>query len=522
MIFNLQQIQDILTILERNTILYSVSILGTDILSEYDKQILSSFGIKIDKLSQETTTFEAMYHFGVLSQILGEKSSKNLKYSQFKKYLSTGKYIKMNDREKEMLQVAKQRTYSHIKGLGQKQKQTVEGIIYEEDQKSRAEYEKVIGDAIKTGIQDKKSLSNIMLEIGNKTGDWQRDLGRIVDTEYNNVFQEGRANQIEKQYGKDSLVYKDVYPGACRHCISAYLTEGIGSKPKLFKLSDLRANGSNIGRKVKDWVATLFGMHPWCFDKETDVLTNEGWKNWTNVTGQEMFLSMNPENGKVYWEKANKLIKYHYKGNFRHYKGFAYELMTTDTHIHFTKSKYGKYRLKFEDSFCKTELLVNTGNGWDGKNDEYFNIGGLKLKFEDYCELMGWWLSDGSISKLRNGKTYQLKITQEKKQNRPIVEKILKKCFGRVWVGNGAFYVNIHDEVADYFRQFGHSYNKYIPDIIKNAKIECIDIFMEAFCRGDGNKRVKQNNKIKSKEVVYNSTSSPKLSSDLGELIIKQ
>ena len=64
--------------------------------------------------------------------------------------------------------------------------------------------------------------------------------------------------------GSDPLVYKDVYVGACRHCIALYLTDGLGSASRLFKLSVLVANGSNIGRKVKDWRATVDGVHPFC------------------------------------------------------------------------------------------------------------------------------------------------------------------------------------------------------------------------------------------------------------------
>ena len=80
----------------------------------------------------------------------------------------------------------------------------------------------------------------------------------------NTAYQEGRASGIEKHTGKDALVYKDVFPGACRHCIRLYLTDGIGSEPIIFKLSQLRENGTNIGRKAADWKATVGSVHPYC------------------------------------------------------------------------------------------------------------------------------------------------------------------------------------------------------------------------------------------------------------------
>ena len=43
-----------------------------------------------------------------------------------------------------------------------------------------------------------------------------------------------------------------------------YLTGGVGSKPRIFKLSKLKSAGTNVGKKAKDWVATLGAVHPYC------------------------------------------------------------------------------------------------------------------------------------------------------------------------------------------------------------------------------------------------------------------
>jgi hypothetical protein len=107
-----------------------------------------------------------------------------------------------------------------------------------------------------------------MLNLGHKTNDWQRDWGRIVETEMHTAQEEGRADDIQRNSTReDPLVFKHVLPTACRHCIKAYLTNGIGSKPKIFKLSELRANGDNIGKKQQDWKPTLGSLHP--FDRCT-------------------------------------------------------------------------------------------------------------------------------------------------------------------------------------------------------------------------------------------------------------
>jgi hypothetical protein len=263
MIFTQNQIQEILSIIDKNTVIFIASTLSVDILSDNDKETLKQAGIKPEQLYNKFTPFQQAFYFGRLSAALGDARTKELDYKDFLSYLNKGQYVPMSAKEQNMYNIAQNRTYIHLKGLGETMKQTVNGIIIEEDQAKRLEYEKIIHDEIATGILERKSLRSIVSEIGHKTGDWQRNLGRIVQTEYDNIFQEGRAAQIENLFGVDALVYKIPLPLACRHCIRVYLTDGLGSEPRIFKLSELISNGSSIGRKPIDYKPVIGTLHPW-------------------------------------------------------------------------------------------------------------------------------------------------------------------------------------------------------------------------------------------------------------------
>lgn len=69
---------------------------------------------------------------------------------------------------------------------------------------------------------------------------------------------------IMKEHGIHAKVYKQTMQQACRYCLNAYTTNGYGSKPVIFDLSELIANGTNIGRKSKDWKPVLTNIHPFC------------------------------------------------------------------------------------------------------------------------------------------------------------------------------------------------------------------------------------------------------------------
>ena len=84
---------------------------------------------------------------------------------------------------------------------------------------------------------------------------------------------------------------------------------------------------------------------------------------------------------------------------------------------------------------------------------------------------MGWWLSDGSISKPKRG-SWQIKITQEKEYNKDEIRQICKKIFYKTWEGVGATYIPIDEDTANYFLQFGHAFSKFIPKEIKNSSLK--------------------------------------------------
>lgn len=237
--------------------------IGKDVLSKKDIKLLKSRGIDVTKLPKQTIADYA-YQFGIIAQALGDKRSKDLTFDQLKKFIESKNYIPLTSSEKAALGFVKQQMYSDIKGLGNRISQDFSQIAIEVDQKRRIKYENIIKNEAIKALEYRKSVSELSSEIGHKTKDWARDFDRISDYVMHNAFQQGIASNLLKNHGEDVKVFFSVYPGACKHCIRIYLTDGIGSKPKQFTLKSVIANGSNIGRKVIDWKPSISPLHPWC------------------------------------------------------------------------------------------------------------------------------------------------------------------------------------------------------------------------------------------------------------------
>jgi len=264
MIFTPNQIEELLSILDYHHTFVIATNLGASVLSEYDRNLLKGFGIDLDKINSTTPLYEKMFLFGRLTAVLGDLNSKQVDYSDFSKFVKRGQYIPLNEREKFELEIAKRKTYTHLKGIREKAKGEFESIIIGEERKSRGEYESAISEETTKGVIDRKAVSSIVSDLGHRFENWQHDWNRIVETEMQNIYQQGVAEVLKEVYGEEVEVYKTPYPLACRHCIRLYLTEGIGSKPIVFKLKNLEANGTNIGRKVPEWKATVGTIHPFC------------------------------------------------------------------------------------------------------------------------------------------------------------------------------------------------------------------------------------------------------------------
>jgi hypothetical protein len=265
MLFTTEEIQSLISIVDYNQTFLAIEILGKDVLDDWDKYVLKLNGIDIDQIQQKgMPMYMQSLMWGRLSAQLQEKDAKDINFQDFEKYVKRGQYIPLSKREQAEYEIARQKTYGHLKGLGTKIKNDINSILTEEVQSTRDEFEKVIGEELQRGVLERKSTTSIVSEIGRRTEVWNHDWVRIVETEMNNVFQQGRAQTIRETKGGDSIVFKDVFSGACKVCIKVYLTNGIGSQPILFKLSELEANGDNIGLKQSDWKPTLSGVHPFC------------------------------------------------------------------------------------------------------------------------------------------------------------------------------------------------------------------------------------------------------------------
>lgn len=350
MIFTPQDIQEIFSVVDYRVAIVVADVLGKDFLTKEDEEVLKANGFDLEKEIQRIPLFWQAYLFGRLSSLLTPRQLLTLGYTDIKKYIERNQYKEPTRREIAEYKAAATNTYLYIKGMGNKVKETLSNSISKEEllisvKEREEEVRRGIKEGIERGILERKAVQSIVSDLGHKLDEWNRDWGRIVETEMQNVYLVGKAQVIMDDHGVDAKVYKQVFAGACKHCIKFYTQGGIGTEPRAFKLKDLIANGTNIGLKQKDWRPTLGPVHPFCYDDKTEVFTDQGWKLFKDLKGDELFWSLNVDSeGKCnidiqrtgVWVKAVDTFSVWYEGEMFEWKDKDFSLRVTPNHNHVT------------------------------------------------------------------------------------------------------------------------------------------------------------------------------------------
>ncbi len=283
--FSPNEIDEVLQVMDYHYSFMIFASLGEEVLSEQDRWMLESYGVNIELVKLKFPPYMQMFMLGRLAAVLRSSEMKSITAKDFATYLQKGQFIPLSDFEQVRYNISREMTYSHLKGQANKVVGATRDIILEQNKMH------LVQQTIAEGVANRKSVSQIISELGHRSEEWDRDWKRIVVTEMQNIYNFGKASMIAEKFGPNSRVYKDVFPGACRHCLRLYLTGGIGSAPRLFMLSDLINNGNNIGRHTSEWLPIVGATHPHCRCDLRNIHNNQIWdkenKRWVYNPNRE-------------------------------------------------------------------------------------------------------------------------------------------------------------------------------------------------------------------------------------------
>lgn len=325
----------------------------------------------------------------------------------------------------------------------------------------------------------------------------QYEAERIARTELSKAANTARLQGYKGRVEKVEVVLGPAYKGGCE-C------------------------AENVGvYKVDEAQDKLPPYHPNCLAKDTDIYTRRGWINIAEASLGDECLSLNPDTFDLEWVKVVGTVRGH-EDKMLHLHSRNFDACVSADHNMFVENRRARSRKFVRADKLTNEHVIPRSCNWKGENSPYIEVAGKLIKTEAFCAFMGYYLSEGCVSK-RGPRSYQIAIAQQGMGSPKRVKMLsdLIKLPYKVNQGKRAFLI-YDPELGKYLQQFGKSHEKHIPDVIKCLSPYYIRFFLDAYNLGDGSirkgKPFKEGN---FRDTMEYFTSSEKMSSDLGELILK-
>jgi len=130
-----------------------------------------------------------------------------------------------------------------------------------------------------------------------------------------------------------------------------------------------------------------------CLDEETEALTPHGWVRGFDLKIGTKLLTKNIETGQLSWEPATRVQLFpNYKGPLVEFKSRSFNAVTTPNHRWMVDAR------KSATTVCRTTEDLARGFGdYSIHRTGMYDAPPSKIYTDDFVELVGWLLTDGSV-----------------------------------------------------------------------------------------------------------------------------
>lgn len=252
-----------------------------------------------------------------------------------------------------------------------------------------------------------------------------------------------------------------------------------------------------------------------CYSSDTEFLTDVGWKLFDDVGANDLLASFDKNTHRIEYQKPIEKFDGLFNGNMYNLIGHHTDSYITPNHNMFIR-EYSRTNQKYNtdwelrkagnlpDSFDVLNVISPKINRM--KNPGYDEAIEKELHILDYLRIMGWFVSDGSLS-FYNGNVKYLTITQSKPQSR-LTQTLNKqrhygkiKCTESIYPASGISQYPEHvwrfnkDIAQLIYADCNHgSKNKRLPNWVFNLTRREMNTLLTALLQGDGTRRQHDNN----------------------------
>jgi len=253
----------------------------------------------------------------------------------------------------------------------------------------------------------------------------------------------------------------------------------------------LGEEGFNIAKvRIREERVPAIGDKMACALPTQQVLTNKGWIEIKDIDIKKHKVATLDVNGNMCYEYPINKFEYDYNGKMYYVKNKQVELVCTLNHKLYVKRRE-KNKGDKEYELIEAEKIIGKMIRFQKSmknvypDIEWIELGDKKYKMDDWLQLLGMFISDGSV----NNRAVVLSAHKQRKVdfNTDILTKLSIEFYHDTF--NGYFAINSgkNKEIYQEFKKYSlGALNKYLPEYVWSlSQRQCI-ILLEALMEGDG------------------------------------
>jgi thymidylate synthase (FAD) len=252
-----------------------------------------------------------------------------------------------------------------------------------------------------------------------------------------------------------------------------------------------------------------------CYDDNTEVLTDAGWKGWPEVTGEELFVTLSPSH-EIEFQPALRLVRKEHRGHMVGFKGTSIDLMVTPDHrvlsavtTTLPERKRPTFALRpAHEVLWRSHRHTSVGR-WTGV--PYASVAGVPA--EPLLRMVGFFIGDGHFRR-RSSPSFHLRKDREVS----FLRRTAAECgFGLTERRRDYFNLLTPPEVRDLFEEcYDSAREKVIPRRLLGIDQSGLRALLEGLLNSDGSRVARRY----SDKVTY-STTSKTLADQVQELALR-
>ena len=285
------------------------------------------------------------------------------------------------------------------------------------------------------------------------------------------------------------LVRRHGYQMFCGNCTNLWrhMTR-YAYAPREGKTAERHGPGEKVAEKYKDG----------CFDHETEILTERGWKYFRDLSRTECVATLNLRTRHVEFQLPSAWQAYPYTGRMIRCDTPTLDLCVTPDHRMLVFPQSYKLRFRHAEDLLRQDTIPIASRGVCHDGPTHVELWpGHSVSSEDWAEFIGWYVAEGSATGTRGGKIqvpgrgYSVFLSQSQEANPEKCDRIAallnRLAFHWNYKGNRVFSIS-NKALWEILFPLGHSEEKFIPRHILSMPHPALTRLWEAMLLGDGSR----------------------------------